>query len=88
MGLASNSALLVAGFVMATILLWTIVDCVIRAGHVVVARSLVSILLSAIYITLRLSTHKTGDLLFTVTVLAFMLACIGTAELAAHLIKR
>ena len=88
MGLASNSALLIAGFVMAAILLWTMVDCVTRTGHVVVARSLVSILLSAIYITLRLSTHKTGDLLFTVTVLAFMLACIGTAELAAHLIKR
>ena len=88
MGLASDSVLIVAGAIMAAILLWTIFDCVIGAGHVVVARSLVSVLLSAIYITIRLSTHKTGDLIFSVTVLAFVLACLGTAELAAHLIRR
>ena len=88
MGLASNSALIVAGLIMAALLLWTLFDCISKAGQVIILRFLINILLAAIYITMRLSVHKTGNLIFSVTILAVMLACMGTAELSAHLINR
>ncbi len=87
MGLASNSALIPAGLIMAAFLLWTLNDCINAEGKILILRSLINIFLAAVYITMRLSVHKTGSLLFSVTIMAVMLACVGTAELAAHLNK-
>lgn len=88
MGLAGNSALTIAGIIMAAFLVWTLFDCISKAGQVIVVRSLINVLLGAIYITMRLSVHKTGAVIFSVTILAVVLSCMGTAELAAVLIQR
>jgi hypothetical protein len=88
MGLANNSALVAAGILMTVLLLWTLYDCISKEGHVIVLRSFINLLLAAIYITMRLSVNKAGNLIFSVTVLAVMLACMGAAELTAHLLIR
>ena len=73
---------------MAAFLLWTLFDCIRETGQAVLLRSLINILLAAIYVTMRLSVHKKGGLIFSVTILAMVLGCMGTAELAAHLIQK
>ena len=87
MGLASNSALAVAAALLALLALWTMADCVRPEGRVLVGRSLANIILAANYITIRLSCSKSG-VIELVTILALVLACLGTAELVAHLTAR
>ena len=80
---------MVAAFIMVALLLWTLFDCISEAGQVVLLRSLINILLAAFYITFMMRLlHRKDALITGVAMLAIMLACMGTAELAAHFVKK